>query len=254
MNILVLMAGRGKRFSDKGYSVPKPMIEVNGKPILQWTTESCPYIRHDGKGQDKDINLHFAVLQEHLDNGLAKFLHSVYGKNIEIVAFDKVTKGSLDTAYQVCKRMLNKDEDLLVLDSDNKYNDNGLKQFISSLPKRKKTMAIACWNPTEKTLPNKWSNAKLENGRAHGIREKDDSWVDYPALIGIFYFGSTSFFMNYASYIITYVTPITFNNNKEYYMSMVPSYIISVGEFLHAHTVTDVVPLGTPEDMEKFVI
>ena len=42
MNILVLMAGRGQRFRDKGYDKPKPLIEVNGKTILQWTTESCP--------------------------------------------------------------------------------------------------------------------------------------------------------------------------------------------------------------------
>ena len=31
MNILILMAGRGQRFVNKGYTDPKPLIPVNGK-------------------------------------------------------------------------------------------------------------------------------------------------------------------------------------------------------------------------------
>jgi NDP-sugar pyrophosphorylase family protein len=124
MNILVLMAGRGKRFTDEGYTTPKPLLKVNNKTILEWTTESCPYIKHGGMGQDEDIHLYFSVLQEHLNNGLDEFLHSVYGKNITIIPFTKVTRGNLETAHISCKRMLNIGDDLLILDSDNKYNDN----------------------------------------------------------------------------------------------------------------------------------
>ena len=35
MNIIIPMAGRGKRFEDAGYSFPKPLIDVNNKPIIQ---------------------------------------------------------------------------------------------------------------------------------------------------------------------------------------------------------------------------
>jgi len=254
MNILVLMAGKGERFSTHGYNTPKPLIEVNGKTILQWTTESCPYIRHDGTGQDEDIHLHFAVCQEHLEAGLAQFLYSIYGKDIEIIPFKETTRGSLETAYISVKRMLHKHDQLLVLDSDNKYNDNHIATFIAKLPTTPYTMAIAAFTPAERSLPNKWSNVLLKHNEVRDIREKDDTWVDYPALIGIFYFADSNFFQSYASYILTYGKPVQFRDSKEYYMSMVPAAAAhaQTNARVYCHMVTDVVPLGTPADVEAF--
>ena len=252
MNILVLMAGRGQRFVKEGYTKPKPLIEVNGKTILQWTTESCPYINHDGKGQSDYVKLHFAVLQEHLDEGLDKFLYSIYGRNIEIIPFNQITRGSLDTAMQAASRIWYKEYPLLVLDADNKYDDNGFKDFIRNLNYKQNTMAVACFDNADQSLPNKWSNVEVQNGRAIGIREKDDLWVDKPTMIGIFYFGETQFFVNYAKFITQFHKPVEFNGNAEYYMSMVPSYNISINTPVYVHTVTNVVPLGTPEDVKNF--
>jgi NDP-sugar pyrophosphorylase family protein len=253
MNILVLMAGKGQRFKDEGFYTPKPLIVVNGKSILQWTTESCPFIRHDGKSQNSDIKLHFAVLEEHLSRGLRGFLYKLYGKKIEIFPFKEVTRGSLETAYISCTGMLNHNDDLLVLDSDNKYNDNNMINTINSLPKNNNYMLATCFDNPDKSLPNKWSNVKVENGRVVGIEEKNDEWVEYPSLIGTFFFRNTGFFTNYARYILHNELPI----NNEYYMSMVYSNFLKVNgaygrERFILHKVTDVVPLGTPTDVSKF--
>ncbi len=40
MNVLIPMAGAGKRFFEAGYVFPKPLIEVNNKPMIQWVIES----------------------------------------------------------------------------------------------------------------------------------------------------------------------------------------------------------------------
>ena len=40
MNVIIPMAGRGKRFNDVGYSFPKPLIDVNGKPMIQIIIEN----------------------------------------------------------------------------------------------------------------------------------------------------------------------------------------------------------------------
>ena len=40
MNVLIPMAGAGKRFADAGYIFPKPLIEINNKPMIQWVIES----------------------------------------------------------------------------------------------------------------------------------------------------------------------------------------------------------------------
>ncbi len=251
MNVLVLMAGRGQRFLSEGYATPKPLIEVNGKTILQWTTESCPYIKHDGRNQYDDVKLHFAVLQEHLNNGLDRFLYSIYGRNIDIIPFKKITRGNLETAHIACKRMLNIGDDLLVLDSDNKYDNNNMTTFIDKLPRQPHTMAVMCFDNPDKSVPNKWSNVSIDKGIVTGIREKDDTWIDKPSLVGTFYFANTDFFINYSSYIINHEKPVTFNGNREYYMSMVPSHLLQV-QRVYSHKVNNVVPLGTPFDVKQF--
>ena len=252
INILVLMAGRGSRFSERGYAVPKPMIEVNGKTILQWTTESCPYIRHNAGNQDSSVNLCFAVLSEHMENGLGEHLRSVYGNNITIIPFEKVTRGNLDTARIACDHIGSGNNPILILDSDNKYSDNGMKHFLNALPNDLTTMAICCFEDSNRTLPNKWSNARVKNGLAVEIREKEDLWLNYPTLIGVFYFSKVDQFKNYADFIMSNLEPVGFKDRREYYMSMIPTHHAKIGQPVHVHFVNSVVPLGTPEDVEAF--
>ena len=40
LNILIPMAGAGSRFTKAGYTFPKPLIEVNGKPMIQPVVEN----------------------------------------------------------------------------------------------------------------------------------------------------------------------------------------------------------------------
>ena len=40
MNILIPMAGNGSRFSNAGYVDPKPLISVNGLPMIRRVVES----------------------------------------------------------------------------------------------------------------------------------------------------------------------------------------------------------------------
>ena len=40
MNIVIPMVGLGKRFSDAGFTLPKPLIQVIGKAIVQHSVES----------------------------------------------------------------------------------------------------------------------------------------------------------------------------------------------------------------------
>ena len=252
-NILILMAGHGKRFSNSGYTTPKPLIEVNGKTILEWTTESCPYITHNTGNQPDNIKLYFAVLSEHLHApyNMQERLHKIYGKNITIIPFETVTRGNLETARLACNH-INSNEPLLVLDADNKYDHNGLDNFLESIPRDLKTMSIFCFSSKEEKLPNKWCNARVSNNFALELREKDDKWVQYPCLIGIFYFTQVNQFKNYADFILQNGAPVGFEDKKEFYISMVPKYHAAIGQAVYVHYVTNVVPLGTPEDVNNF--
>ena len=35
LTVLIPMAGAGSRFAKEGYELPKPLIDVNGKPMIQ---------------------------------------------------------------------------------------------------------------------------------------------------------------------------------------------------------------------------
>ena len=38
MNIVIPMAGEGSRFQDEGYQVPKPLIDIGGRPMIEWVS------------------------------------------------------------------------------------------------------------------------------------------------------------------------------------------------------------------------
>lgn len=38
INIVIPMAGRGSRFAKAGYIKPKPLIDVHGKPMIEYVT------------------------------------------------------------------------------------------------------------------------------------------------------------------------------------------------------------------------
>ena len=70
LNVLIPMAGAGSRFEKAGYTFPKPLIEVEGKPMIQLVVENL----------NIDANFIFIVQKKHMEQynlaGL-KLLHQI---------------------------------------------------------------------------------------------------------------------------------------------------------------------------------
>ena len=65
LNIVIPMAGMGKRFQDAGYIFPKPLIEINNLPMINWVVNSL----------NIKANYIFIVQKEHLEKyNLKKFI------------------------------------------------------------------------------------------------------------------------------------------------------------------------------------
>ena len=64
MNVLIPMAGAGSRFEKAGYTFPKPLIEVNGKPMIQVVVENL----------NIDAKHIFIVQKEHYEKYNLKYL------------------------------------------------------------------------------------------------------------------------------------------------------------------------------------
>ena len=102
MKILIPMAGEGSRFAKEGYTFPKPLIDVDGKPMIQTVVENL----------DFDATYIFLVRKEHLNkyNGLKTTLDRITNGKFKIVEVDGLTEGAACTAL-LAKDLINDDED-----------------------------------------------------------------------------------------------------------------------------------------------
>ena len=103
------MAGEGSRFAKEGYTFPKPLIDVDGKPMIQRVVENL----------DFDATYIFLVRKEHLEkySGLKSTLDRITNSKFKIIEVDRLTEGAACTAL-LAKDYINNDDDLLIANSD----------------------------------------------------------------------------------------------------------------------------------------
>ena len=87
------MGGEGKRFFDNGFVIPKPLIDICGKPFFYWSTMSVlKYM------PDSDIT--FAVLREHIDKYDIQNSILRYFPDAKFVVLDHVLPGAVLTCIR----------------------------------------------------------------------------------------------------------------------------------------------------------
>ena len=86
LNIVIPMAGRGSRFANAGYTTPKPLIDVHGKPMIEYVSHNI-----QPKGEYRFI---YICLEEQVKAyDLDAKLHAIQ-PNCEIVTVNQVTEGA----------------------------------------------------------------------------------------------------------------------------------------------------------------
>ena len=109
MKILIPMAGEGSRFAKEGYTFPKPLIDVSGKPMIQVVTENL----------DFDATYIFLVRKQHLEkySGLRTTLDRITNGKFKVVEVDGLTEGAACTTL-LAKHLIDNDDELLIANSD----------------------------------------------------------------------------------------------------------------------------------------
>ena len=158
MNVLIPMAGAGSRFSEAGYAFPKPLIEVNGKPMIQAVVDNLAI----------DATYTFIVQKEHYDKySLEYLLNAISPTKCNIVMVDGITEGAAVTAL-LAKKFIDNDEPLVMANSDQIVDWNS-REFIYDLLSKNADGGIA----TFKSTHPKWSYAKInEYGIVSEVAEK----------------------------------------------------------------------------------
>ena len=234
MNVVMPMAGRGSRFAQVGYKVPKPMIDVNGKPMYAWATDSLPL-----KQARRVI---FICLEEHLKGfGLEEDISKRYS-HLEpvIIPLNKVTEGQACTVLEA-RRYIDLDEPLIVYNADT-YCRTGLDETLPTLSKEVGGILGVFRAPGDK-----WSFAKTDAaGDVVEVAEKKriSDW----ACTGLYHFSSGAEFVREADAMITANQRV----NGEFYVAPVYNRLISGGRKVAIDEAKEVWVLGTPEDLSYF--
>ena len=97
LNVLIPMAGAGTRFEKAGYSFPKPLIDVNGKPMIQVVVENL----------NIDANYIYVVQKSHIEKYNLITLLNLITPNCKIIEVDGITDGAACTTL-LAKELINK--------------------------------------------------------------------------------------------------------------------------------------------------
>jgi len=123
--LVVPMAGRGTRFRQAGVEVPKPLVELWGRPLFWWSTESA--IR-----SVRVRELVFVVLHEHVERfAIDAAIWSFY-PHARIVSLPEVTSGAAETAA-VGVAALQTSGPFALNDCDHAFRTTSLEPLVEQL-------------------------------------------------------------------------------------------------------------------------
>ncbi len=231
LNILIPMAGAGKRFADAGYIFPKPLIEIDNKPMIQWVLDSLNL-----KGR-----YIFLIQSEHQKKYNIKSVLKILQPDCDIIEIDGLTEGAACTVL-LAKKLINNNNPLIIANSDQyiKWNSSKLMYEITS---KKYDGAIL----TFESIHPKWSYAKSDkNGLVKEVAEK--KVISKEATVGVYYWKHGENFVRYAEQMIKKNKRI----NNEFYVCPVYNEAISENKKIKSIEVQQMIGMGTPEDLRNF--
>lgn len=235
MNFVIPMAGRGQRFTDAGYTVPKMLIEAKGKTLLEWSIDSLPL--------DLCTNLICIVLQEHESGfGLCDRIKEIYGHKVPLQfhILDTVTRGQAETVL-LAKHLFDMEKPLLIYNIDTYFHSNKL---TDALNRTDHDGVLGAFHSAE----SRFSYARTGiDGYVTETAEK--VVISDHALTGLYHFSRCADFVDTAQYHID-------NNirvNNEFYIAPMYNYLIAKGRKFIIDDAVQHHILGTPEELNHFL-
>ena len=238
LNIVVPIAGRGSRFSNAGYDLPKPLISIHGQPMIQTVVKN---VRPRG--------LHhfvFLALREHLvAYPLRETLERV-APGCTVVPVDSVTEGAACTVL-LARDLIDSCDPLMLVNSD-QWVDVRIDDYLDELRRTGADGLIMTMTADDP----KWSFVGLDS-RRRVTRVVEKTVISNEATVGIYNFRRGRDFVCAADRMIAknlrvnnefYVAPV-YNELIEDKCEIVIYNVGREGAGMHG--------LGIPADLERFL-
>jgi HAD superfamily hydrolase (TIGR01509 family) len=232
LNVLIPMAGEGSRFTQAGYTFPKPLIDVKGKPMIQVVVENL----------NMDANFIFVVRKEHREKYNLDSLLKLIAPGCKIVETDGLTEGAACTAL-LAKDFIDNDAPLFFANSD-QFVEWDSNEFMYKMNETNADGGIVSFTATHP----KWSFAKVdENGLVTEVAEKNP--ISDIATVGYYFWKQGSDFVKYAEQMIEKDIRV----NGEFYVCPVFNEAINDCKEIRTFNTDGMWGLGTPEDLKYYL-
>lgn len=228
VRILVPCAGLGSRFRDEGYNSPKPLIDVNGKPMIEVVINSLRPKRHD-------YQFIFIVQKSHCDDYKIDKILKEIEPDSKIVVIDGITEGSGITVLSA-SHLIYKDE--VIVSVCDMLSEIDIDDFIDKSQEKDGMMVTF-----ETQTPHFCFTLLDEYGKFVKCQEK--SHISTHANAGIWYFKNGSQMLS----ALTKGIYLDNRTNNEFYSTIAYNYLESKNIGIYN---AEVSPLGTPSELKGY--
>ena len=232
LNVLIPMAGAGSRFQQAGYTFPKPLIDVKGKPMIQVVVENL----------NIKANFIYVVQKSHREKYNLDTLLNLITPNCKIVEVEGITEGAACTAL-LAKEYIDSENPLFFANSD-QFVEWDSNEFLYKMNETNSDGGIVSFRATHP----KWSFAKVnDEGLVTEVAEKNP--ISDIATVGYYYWKKGSDFVKYSEEMIEQDVRV----NGEFYVCPVFNQAIADGKEIRTFDIPKMWGLGTPEDLKDYL-
>lgn len=245
LHIVMPMAGEGNRFKKEGWTTPKPLIELNGKPLFKHAISSV-------SAEGIELKYSFIVRQEHIDEykideRIQSFLHDA-----NVFTVQKTTRGAVETCL-VAENAIADDDAVIVMDCDLEFRSKRFIEIIKEVLSKPYELnehsnlvggALVSFESQEP----KYSYAEVgEDGFVKRTAEKEV--ISNHALCGAYFFSSGKRFKQIAHQLLNEPE----FKKLEYYVSLLFNYLLEGGEKVCIAPMEEYYSYGTPEELKRYL-
>jgi dTDP-glucose pyrophosphorylase len=238
LNIVMPIAGRGSRFVQAGYSQPKPLIPVHGRPMIQFVV--------DNLRPSRPHHFIFLALREHLEQWNIGDTLKQAAPGCSIVVVDQVTEGAACTVL-LAQQLIDDDAPLMIANTD-QYVAAPVDRYLADTDTRGVDGLIMTFPASDP----KWSFVR-KNAAGDVIEVVEKKVVSNEATVGIYNFSRGADFVRAAHAMIAKDLRV----NGEFYVAPVYNELIEAGMKIRSYEIgaegVGMFGLGTPPDLEAFL-
>jgi len=226
------MAGRGSRFTEKRILTPKPLLDVNGRTMIERAIASL----------DLAGTWHFIIRDDEHKQRVQDMIETIKPGS-KFIAIDYVTEGPASSAL-LFKDQINNSDELVIANCDQimEWTSSRFLDYV-----RHYDGAVVTYHAD--TDKNSYARVNKE-GLVQEIREKQV--ISNISLNGIHYWQQGQYFVNSAEAMIQANDRAP---NGEFYIGPSYNYMVKAEQTVGIYHIPNQFhhPVGVPDDLDKFI-